>query len=311
MTDEHANPGPPQNDPQRARELIVIPHRRAGILRRHHVGARNSRLDSGDGAAAIARASFAASSIFAAPFCRSSIFPPASAFRRPSRPRAMSSSWRRSAISPSGCSSTRCPTFSRSTDNLLQPTPDVASEMAKTFVKGVIAIDNRMISLIALDHVVAGRGARGRMSETAIRHARDRRRRGPDARRVRALARGFPPDRGDASRRRRHPSARDQGGARLFASRQRLRALGLASFREYCALVAGAEGVDERQKMLAALTTNVTKFFREPHHFDHLETRRAAAAAQRARGRAGACGCGPPPAPTARSPIPWRWSYYR
>ena len=42
------------------------------------------------------------------------------------------------------------------TDNLLQPTPDVASDMAKTFVKGVIAIDSRMISLIALDHVLPG-----------------------------------------------------------------------------------------------------------------------------------------------------------
>lgn len=40
------------------------------------------------------------------------------------------------------------------TDNLLQPTPDVASEMAKMFVKGVIAIESRMISLIVLDHVL-------------------------------------------------------------------------------------------------------------------------------------------------------------
>jgi chemotaxis protein methyltransferase CheR len=52
---------------------------------------------------------------------------------------------------------------------------------------------------------------------------------------------------------------------------KRLRALGLQSFRDYCALVAGAEGVDERQQMLAALTTNVTRFFREPHHFEHLK----------------------------------------
>jgi chemotaxis protein methyltransferase CheR len=51
---------------------------------------------------------------------------------------------------------------------------------------------------------------------------------------------------------------------------KRLRALGLSSFQDYCALVAGPDGRDERQKMLAALTTNVTRFFREPHHFDHL-----------------------------------------
>jgi chemotaxis protein methyltransferase CheR len=51
---------------------------------------------------------------------------------------------------------------------------------------------------------------------------------------------------------------------------KRLRSLGLASFRDYCALVADVSGIDERQRMLAALTTNVTRFFREPHHFDHL-----------------------------------------
>ena len=53
---------------------------------------------------------------------------------------------------------------------------------------------------------------------------------------------------------------------------KRLRALGLRSFRDYCALVADETGVDERQRMLAALTTNVTRFFREPHHFEHLRT---------------------------------------
>lgn len=53
---------------------------------------------------------------------------------------------------------------------------------------------------------------------------------------------------------------------------KRLRALGLENFRSYCALVAGAEGVDERQRMLSALTTNLTRFFREPHHFEHLRT---------------------------------------
>lgn len=51
---------------------------------------------------------------------------------------------------------------------------------------------------------------------------------------------------------------------------KRLRALGLKSFRDYCAIVTTSGGVDERQHMLAALTTNVTGFFREPHHFEYL-----------------------------------------
>jgi chemotaxis protein methyltransferase CheR len=51
---------------------------------------------------------------------------------------------------------------------------------------------------------------------------------------------------------------------------KRLRALGLRAFADYCELVTGPEGRDERRSMLAALTTNVTRFFREPHHFDHL-----------------------------------------
>jgi chemotaxis protein methyltransferase CheR len=52
---------------------------------------------------------------------------------------------------------------------------------------------------------------------------------------------------------------------------KRVRALGLETFRDYCGLVARADGVGERQRMMAALTTNVTHFFREPHHFEHLK----------------------------------------
>jgi purine-binding chemotaxis protein CheW len=44
----------------------------------------------------------------------------------------------------------------------IQPTPDVASELARAFMKGVIAMEGRMISLIALDSVLtpgqAGQG---------------------------------------------------------------------------------------------------------------------------------------------------------
>jgi chemotaxis protein methyltransferase CheR len=50
---------------------------------------------------------------------------------------------------------------------------------------------------------------------------------------------------------------------------KRLRALRIDSFREYCKLLAASS--DERVNMLAALTTNVTRFFREPHHFEHLK----------------------------------------
>lgn len=54
---------------------------------------------------------------------------------------------------------------------------------------------------------------------------------------------------------------------------KRLRHLGLESFRDYCALVGSPSGTEERVQMIAALTTNVTRFFREPHHFDHLKSR--------------------------------------
>ena len=53
---------------------------------------------------------------------------------------------------------------------------------------------------------------------------------------------------------------------------KRLRNLGVESFTHYCDLVGGPHGIEERQHMVAALTTNVTRFFREPHHFEHLKT---------------------------------------
>jgi chemotaxis protein methyltransferase CheR len=52
---------------------------------------------------------------------------------------------------------------------------------------------------------------------------------------------------------------------------KRLRNLGVESFKQYCELVGGTHGAKERQNMVAALTTNVTRFFREPHHFEHLK----------------------------------------
>lgn len=51
---------------------------------------------------------------------------------------------------------------------------------------------------------------------------------------------------------------------------RRLRALGLTSFRHYCDLLTGPDGEDEMGHLVNAITTNLTHFFRESHHFDHL-----------------------------------------
>ena len=40
------------------------------------------------------------------------------------------------------------------TDEVVQATPDVACDTVKTFVKGILAVDGRMISLISLDNIV-------------------------------------------------------------------------------------------------------------------------------------------------------------
>lgn len=48
---------------------------------------------------------------------------------------------------------------------------------------------------------------------------------------------------------------------------RRLRALSLSSFDLYCDLVEAEAGIEERRELVLALTTNVTRFMREPHHF--------------------------------------------
>lgn len=40
------------------------------------------------------------------------------------------------------------------TDDLVQPTPDVASDQVKSFVKGIFAVDGRMISVIEIDRLL-------------------------------------------------------------------------------------------------------------------------------------------------------------
>jgi chemotaxis protein methyltransferase CheR len=53
---------------------------------------------------------------------------------------------------------------------------------------------------------------------------------------------------------------------------KRIRQLGLRSFADYCKLVEDPNA-HEIEHMLVALTTNVTRFFREPHHFEDLKRR--------------------------------------
>ena len=50
---------------------------------------------------------------------------------------------------------------------------------------------------------------------------------------------------------------------------RRLRATGVRNFREYLNWVEAPDS-EERERFVNALTTNLTSFFREPHHFDML-----------------------------------------
>ncbi len=53
---------------------------------------------------------------------------------------------------------------------------------------------------------------------------------------------------------------------------RRLRILTLPSFKSYRTFIASEHGAGERQRMIEAMTTNVTQFFREPHHFAELSS---------------------------------------
>lgn len=66
-----------------------------------------------------------------------------------------------------------------------------------------------------------------------------------------------------------------EGKRGLVVSRlgRRLRSLGLTDFASYCGLVESGAGGEERVQLISALTTNVTRFFREDHHFQALRDR--------------------------------------
>jgi chemotaxis protein methyltransferase CheR len=53
---------------------------------------------------------------------------------------------------------------------------------------------------------------------------------------------------------------------------RRLRQTGIRTYDNYVRFVCSDAGIEERQHMISALTTNVSHFFREMHHFDRLRT---------------------------------------
>jgi chemotaxis protein methyltransferase CheR len=52
---------------------------------------------------------------------------------------------------------------------------------------------------------------------------------------------------------------------------RRVRALNLNNFAEYCELLQSPAGAAENKHFVNSVTTNLTHFFRESHHFDDLE----------------------------------------
>jgi chemotaxis protein methyltransferase CheR len=83
----------------------------------------------------------------------------------------------------------------------------------------------------------------------------------------------------------------------MFYSRlaRRLRQLGLPDFGSYCELLRSEDGADEVPELVNAITTNLTAFFREHHHFDFLAQRLVPELAARAdrtgRVRVWSAGC--------------------
>jgi chemotaxis protein methyltransferase CheR len=69
---------------------------------------------------------------------------------------------------------------------------------------------------------------------------------------------------------------------------RRLRALKMSAFSEYRDYLDGPRGETELERFINSISTNHTKLFREPHHFDHLRANLALPYAQAVRsGKAG------------------------
>lgn len=62
---------------------------------------------------------------------------------------------------------------------------------------------------------------------------------------------------------------------------KRLWALELSSFGEYVNFISSQEGADELEELVCAMSTNVTAFNREPHHFEYFRQHVAPALGQK------------------------------
>ena len=76
---------------------------------------------------------------------------------------------------------------------------------------------------------------------------------------------------------------RDMVYARLS---RRIRALGLRGFGDYCQLLKRRDSSAEVRNLINAITTNLTGFYREKHHFDHLTDTLFKPLAEKAEGQA-------------------------
>ncbi len=64
----------------------------------------------------------------------------------------------------------------------------------------------------------------------------------------------------------------DEGKHAMVQSRltRRIRGLKFKDFKSYITFVESEDGKNEQEELISLLTTNVTSFFREPHHFEYL-----------------------------------------
>jgi chemotaxis protein methyltransferase CheR len=72
---------------------------------------------------------------------------------------------------------------------------------------------------------------------------------------------------------------------------RRLRARNIARFQDYMDLLGKSDEAEERLELISALTTNVTSFFREKHHFETLRSQLAPALGKQSRVRIWSAGC--------------------